>query len=378
MSVKRKNSAGGEDGDVKPAKNMKVKKAPKAKPSPKGKGKGTAKPEKENKTPAAKGKGKGKKELAVAAKGKGKPEKADKMGGPPDAKKKKKGGGGDSKEKTTAHKDRKKFMKKDGGAGESGESAKSRNQEYKKLKKQRQKEKRSEDVYELGVEAKKAWERVRREDCPEEEKNELIAKLAEDVKGRVKKLVFAHDTVRVIECLIAIGGEGVRGALFDEMIGDVIELAKGKYSTFIVAKMVKYGSKEQKEKLFKAFEGRVADLMRHKAANTVVENFYNDVANAKQRNAMLQEFCGPEFRHFKEPELRTVKQLVEKFPEKAKSIVYHLGENVGILVTKGCYNHSFVHTVIYNYMEVSDYEIRVWNGKILRYVNCITAQEFSV
>ena len=50
--------------------------------------------------------------------------------------------------------------------------------------------------------------------------------------------------------------------------------------------------------------------MKHKIANGVVESFYNDVANAAQRNAMLQEFCGPEFRHFKEPSLRSVRQLI--------------------------------------------------------------------
>ena len=49
---------------------------------------------------------------------------------------------------------------------------------------------------------------------------------------------------------------------------------------------------------------QVAELMKHKIANGVVESFYNDVANAAQRNAMLQEFCGPEFRHFKEPAIR--------------------------------------------------------------------------
>ena len=49
---------------------------------------------------------------------------------------------------------------------------------------------------------------------------------------------------------------------------------------------------------------QVAELMKHKVANAVVESFYNDVANAAQRNAMLQEFCGPEFRHFKEPSIR--------------------------------------------------------------------------
>ena len=77
------------------------------------------------------------------------------------------------------------------------------------------------------------------------------------------------------------------------------------YTTRIrVPKMIKYGSKEQRQLVLKTFDGKFAGLMKHKIANAVVESFYNDVANAAQRNAMLQEFCGPEFRHFKEPSIR--------------------------------------------------------------------------
>ena len=45
---------------------------------------------------------------------------------------------------------------------------------------------------------------------------------------------------------------------------------------------------------------QICELMKHKVANNVVENFYNEYAGAPERNRMLQEFCGPEFRVFKE------------------------------------------------------------------------------
>jgi pumilio family protein 6 len=134
----------------------------------------------------------------------------------------------------------------------------------------------------------------------------------------------------------------------------VIAMCKSKYAHFFVSKMIKYGTKEQRDSVFKTFEGKISELMKHKIANAVVENYYNDVANAAQRNRMLQEFCGPEFRHFKEDALRTVAQLLEKFPEKTKDIVRHLCDNVSTLINKGCYNHSLVHTVIYNYMQVTN------------------------
>lgn len=58
-------------------------------------------------------------------------------------------------------------------------------------------------------------------------------------------------------------------------------------------------------------------------------------------------------RAFKENEIRTAKDLIAKHPEKEKDIVRHLGDNVNTLITKGCYNHSLVHTVIHNYFQVS-------------------------
>lgn len=40
-------------------------------------------------------------------------------------------------------------------------------------------------------------------------------------------------------------------------------------------------------------------LMKNKTAGYVVELAYNDFSSALQRNAMLQEFLGPEYRLFK-------------------------------------------------------------------------------
>ena len=41
---------------------------------------------------------------------------------------------------------------------------------------------------------------------------------------------------------------------------------------------------------------------------------------------------------------------MQKHPEKRRDILKHLASNVNPLITKGCYNHSLVHTVLYNYM----------------------------
>jgi len=266
------------------------------------------------------------------------------------------------KEKLTKKiKDKKLFKKKDKGEEKKPFEKLDKEQTREKQKKEkaeRKAKKLQPEVFDIGVQAKKIWEEVRKEDCPEQKKEKLTKDLHELVKGNIKKIIFAHDTVRVVECLMALGSEEIRNALYDELKDDIVEMAKSKYATFFVQKILKYGSKEQKDAVMKAMQGSTAKLMKHKTAGVVVELAYNDFANAAQRNSMLQEFLGPEYRLFKEPDVKTVQELITKHPEKKAEMVKNLKANVDILILKGCYNHSLVHSVIHNYLSVAEGKAR--------------------
>merc|ERR1739838_178053 len=97
----------------------------------------------------------------------------------------------------------------------------------------------------------KIWEDVRKEDCPEEKKVKLAKDLHKLVKGNIKKIIFAHDTVRVVECLMALGTQEIKDALFDELKEDINEMSKSKYASFFVQKLLRYGTKEQKSAVMK-------------------------------------------------------------------------------------------------------------------------------
>ena len=58
-------------------------------------------------------------------------------------------------------------------------------------------------------------------------------------------------SVRVIECLVALGEESIRDALYEEMKDELITMAKSKYASFFVQKLVKYGTKVQRDAVFK-------------------------------------------------------------------------------------------------------------------------------
>merc|ERR1719204_1909726 len=91
----------------------------------------------------------------------------------------------------------------------------------KKDKNERKVKKLKEDVYNLGTQAKKLWEEVRKDDCPKEKKTKLAVELHKLVKGNIKKIIFAHDTVRVVECLVAVGTQEIKDELFEELKDDM-------------------------------------------------------------------------------------------------------------------------------------------------------------
>ena len=97
-------------------------------------------------------------------------------------------------------------------------------------------------------------------------------------------MIRAHDTVRVIEFLMAEGTPEIREDLFTELKDQIVDLSKSKYAAFFVQKLLNYGTKEQKAHILKSFEGKVAEMTKHKVANAVIETCYNEVAIAPQRN----------------------------------------------------------------------------------------------
>ena len=54
-------------------------------------------------------------------------------------------------------------------------------------------------------------------------------------------MTFAHDTSRVVECLVQYGNEKEKNIVFDELKSVIVELSKSKYRRFLVRKMLTYG-----------------------------------------------------------------------------------------------------------------------------------------
>lgn len=109
----------------------------------------------------------------------------------------------------------------------------------KALAKERKNAKPNADVIERS---KKLWEKLRlKSHVDKDERKELVKELFEIVTGRVKDFVFKHDSVRVIQTAIKYSTMEQRRMIARELKGEFKILSEGKYSKFLIAKLVEKG-----------------------------------------------------------------------------------------------------------------------------------------
>jgi pumilio family protein 6 len=109
----------------------------------------------------------------------------------------------------------------------------------KALAKERKAAKPNADVIERS---KKLWEKLRlKSHIEKDERKELVKELFEIIEGRVKDFVFKHDSVRVIQTAIKYSTMEQRRMIARELKGEFRTLAEGKYSKFLIAKLVEKG-----------------------------------------------------------------------------------------------------------------------------------------
>lgn len=209
--------------------------------------------------------------------------------------------------------------------------------------------------YELSKKAKVIWEEFRRQDCPKEEKIKKIESLMSLIDGKVKAIITAHDTVRVIECIVANGTNEQRSRLFKQLEGMIVDLSKTKYAKFFIIKMLKYGTKEEKDKIIKSFYGKVKEMMKHGYASSVLEYAYNEVANAKQRGLLSQEYFGTEFSLFKDENKLTLGDVLPTLSTLQRTkILEQLKEELIALISKGSIKHSLTHYLLREFFKHAD------------------------
>jgi pumilio family protein 6 len=142
------------------------------------------------------------------------------------------------------------------------------------------------------------WIFLNRHDIPEEERRTLCLQLHRLVDGNADKLIFAHDTTRVIQTLWRYGGEETRAKLFAELSPRLLELAASKYAKFYVRKVILYGSKTQKSSVLERLLEDAPRLLAHIEASDILELAYRECHSSLLQRRFVHQFYGPAFQLF--------------------------------------------------------------------------------
>lgn len=211
--------------------------------------------------------------------------------------------------------------------------------------------------YELVQKSKKIWEELRQHDLTAEKRAKLCQELYDLIKGKAEKLIFAHDTVRVFECLEQYGVKDYRTAIFNELQGKLLEMTKSKYAKFFVKKVIKYGTKDQRTAILSSWKGQVTKLVKHAHAADVVEYFYNEFANAIQRQLLVGEFYGRDFALFQtETSQQSLDEILKCEPAKKETLLNHLKGHLLQLTNKDILQHSLVHRLFLEFLQHANTE----------------------
>ncbi|KAI9304328.1 armadillo-type protein [Cunninghamella echinulata] len=208
--------------------------------------------------------------------------------------------------------------------------------------------------YEMIIEAKKVWERLRRGDTRREEQKQLMEQMMSIIQGRVQDVIFKHDASRIIQTCLKKGNGEQRNQIAEELKGKYVILAKSMYGKFIVLKALEY-CHWQRDSILAELKSHIRKLIRHKDASTVIEGFYAQFSTAAQRQILLASFYGPEMTLFNQGGgAQTLEALFEALPAKKQPVLNFMQETLKGCLDKGTLVHSIVHKALLEYFTYAD------------------------
>ncbi|KAA8584639.1 hypothetical protein FQN60_008424 [Etheostoma spectabile] len=170
------------------------------------------------------------------------------------------------------------------------------------------------------------------------------------IRGKMKQMAFAHDSVRVLQCFIQFGSHEQRQEVFKELKDDIIDLCKSQYGKHVVKKLLFYGNKELVAAVMQTFKGHVRPMLRHAAASSIIEYAYNDKAVLAQRLMLTEGLYGNTFTVCKSTVCNTIEKVAEANPDKLKNIIDEMKQILTPMAQKEqVIKHSLVHKVFLDF-----------------------------
>lgn len=107
-----------------------------------------------------------------------------------------------------------------------------------------------------------------------------------------QKLVLAHDTARIVQCLLKTAPATIRREVSENLIPIISQIATSKYAHFCVSRMIKYGTPDIKQKVVQGMMGKIAKLINYGTSSSIIDTIYISWASSQQKANMRQELYG--------------------------------------------------------------------------------------
>ncbi|KAH8271132.1 hypothetical protein KR018_001282 [Drosophila ironensis] len=230
-------------------------------------------------------------------------------------------------------------------------------QDWAKFKKDKKdlklKRKSSKDTYEITKEAKQIYEKLR---CRRtENKDKLVEQIFKvlNVGDTIAKVVKAHDTARVLQCMLKYAAPALRAEISEHLLPFTVDMCQSKYAQFCVQRMLKYGSPATKTKLVDSLMGHVVRLSGHNIASGLLDTMYQG-ATPQQRIHMRQEFYGDLYRKAKDASVKTLSDTYKEATNMKSSILSAVKSNLDHVANKQLVDNALVHAVMLEYLRACD------------------------
>ncbi|CCI41652.1 hypothetical protein ABG067_004571 [Albugo candida] len=209
--------------------------------------------------------------------------------------------------------------------------------------------------YAMVTRAKQLWNNLRERKIDKAKRSKLASDLYEVVKNNIYQISAKHDASRVIQGLFQHGTREHRDQIVLELKDHIIELAKTQYGSFLIKKMLKYGSDNDRAAIAKALTGQAIVVGTHNVAASVLETAQEYLSTSLFWKLKL-EFYGKEFAYFpSDIKGRNLNGLLETYPDKKNAIIKHLGEILSRMIDKELLSLVFVQALLWDYFSHAEY-----------------------
>ncbi|XP_068159994.1 protein penguin [Drosophila tropicalis] len=223
-------------------------------------------------------------------------------------------------------------------------------QEKKDLKLKR---KSSRDTYEVSKQIMQIYEKLRcRRTVNKDKLVEEIYKIL-DVGDTISKVVKAHDTARVLQCMLKYASPSLRSQISEKLLPHTVEMCQSKYAQFCVKRMLKYGSPATKSKLADSLMGHIVRLAGHNIASGLLDSLYLG-GSPLQKAYMRQEFYGDLYRKAKDGKVKCLEDTYKDAANMKASILGSVKANLDHVANKQLVDSSLVHAVMLEYLRASE------------------------